>query len=550
MAHLFPELKFYYASQNYEATLEHAPDGWDEGMVRWERNKTYYGMFRSFTIPLKFTTDAANYLRNDFYSMGFQAQCTLRIDKLNHTTGLYYTAFQGVFDFTTFKDEQKYVEINLVDYGLAKDLKDNESTEYKFDGLSNLFIYKVVKTYWGVIAGYNFFISVPLVNFIKRLLDEMTGGKITSGVYGFQSQLLTDIKKTVTLTNGKAIRVNASPANVTPGLYYSLGAYKTTFKDFFKSLDAIFCIGIGVEVINGKDTFILERRSYFYDQNAPIYNLGAVSDFQASVNSDYTFSQIKAGFPEKDYDDIAYGNFEFNVGVSFKAENTAVSSVYDITSKYRADGQGIKLILDNSTSSGSVVNIWDNDTYDDDIFFIHLDPLKYQEVSGTFDTAQMRGCTVRKNWDIYTLYNGYNGYMSPRRCLMNHQGFIDSAQLGLVNNSHDVNFTSGGKDQQHNETNVPPDTWWLKEYEGWPIGQVGSCSARYFKPITFEFQAPYPDNFAAIIQTKPRGRLQFSYNGATFEGYILSIEAKLAGRSSQKIKLLAHSNVNLNLLTR
>ena len=549
---LLPDLTFYYKDELHESYLDNAPDGWDEQLIKWERNKKYYGMFRTFSIPLKFVKNGAKYLRTTFYNQGFSSTARLTVKALDHTSLTYYTAYSGVFDFSTFKDTDTHVEINLIDTGLVKLIKDKEAVEYLFPNwswsdpgyLGNQKppgIYKVFWGWdWGNVDYYHWFRCSKLDNFIKLLLDKMTDGKITSGVYGYKSNLVNGWSNGLMITLGYDIRYNGTTGISRP----SMGNYKTTFKDFFKSMDALFCVSFGVEIIGGKETFVLEERRHAFDYTQ-IYDLGKASDLKLAVYKDYSFKSIKVGYSDKSYDDDTYSIPECNTECTFEASNETTGDEYEIISKYRADGGGMRQIINNSN-----LTAWDNDSSDEDIFFIHVSNIDDNNPShghvAFIATDQARKDIVSD--PTQTPYGLFNTIISPKHNLVRHRNFIDSAMFGLGNTL--LKFTSGLKDQVHNETKASDEIVWTKEYEGWTIGDGVSLSIQYFRPIEMSFDAVYNADFATALRNNPRGRIKFSYLGNAYYGYVMSIETKLTGKGSQSIKLLSTSTNDLSKLIR
>lgn len=111
--------------------IRNAPDGWQQKSLQWERNKTDFGVIRSFTIPLKFVTDGAHILRGVFYQYGFEAVCSLIINELDPSTRQLKEIFRGDVDFTTFNDSNEFVTVNIIEGGLYKLIKANEGTPYE-----------------------------------------------------------------------------------------------------------------------------------------------------------------------------------------------------------------------------------------------------------------------------------------------------------------------------------------------------------------------------------------------------------------------------------
>ena len=527
MSNLRPTLTFDYAGHTAEEPLLTAPDGWDEQMVKWVRNKKYYGLFRSFTIPLKFVKDGAFKLRKDFYTYGLDAVATLTVNRLDPINDVYYVAYSGTFDFSTFKDNETYVEINLVDGGLAKIIKDNEAVEYE------VYPPSVQVTYWDAVAYTKYFrAGIPIV-VLTELVDLMTDGGVSNGTYAVESTLLeTTIRDILLMANGYIMRNNSTTgARDWP--------FKTTFKDFFKSLDAITPIGIGVELRNNVETLVLESRDYFFNIISILAALDNVSEFKLSLYKPFNFSVIKTGYPEKDYDDDAYSVNEFNVEVELLAPNPTSSDNYEIRSKYRADGQGIKQILDNSDGV-----VWDQDSSDDDIFWIEV-----REAPTSPGTTELSPGKVRKKDAPAVLYNAWNAWLSPKRSLLRHQLFIESCMFEIIN--IDLDYTSGGKDQINNETQaIQIGSDWVEEHSGFTINSPVSPGGQYFQPFEIQIEAPYPQNMTSLVEANPRGVIAFLYNDNVYLGYILELEMKLTGRGTQTIKLLSTKTNDLKNLIR
>jgi hypothetical protein len=115
--------------------LEDSPDGWQQLSLKWERNKTDWGVIRGFTIPLKFVNDGALILRTLFLDQGYEARCAMIINELDPETRLLREIFRGDVDFTTIESDFDFVTVNIIEGGLYNLMKANESTvsEMKVD---------------------------------------------------------------------------------------------------------------------------------------------------------------------------------------------------------------------------------------------------------------------------------------------------------------------------------------------------------------------------------------------------------------------------------
>ena len=126
--------------------LARAPEGWQEYEVGWERGFTYYGMFTSYSTPLKFHKDGALILRYLQYTYGIEAKCELLVEKFNSDTAVfdYETFFIGDLDLSKATDEFDYVVVPIMESGFPAKLKAREDTPYEFaiDGNTDVkFVY-------------------------------------------------------------------------------------------------------------------------------------------------------------------------------------------------------------------------------------------------------------------------------------------------------------------------------------------------------------------------------------------------------------------------
>ncbi len=143
--------KFYYVDE-YRNVLQTAnptpltftPDGWQEVSIITERNKKYFGMDRTFTLPLTFVEDGAGILKKIYYSKSVNGKLKLSIadQKLYLETNIYgfgnyyfyYDKFyNGDVDFLTFSHDGPKVSARVIEGGLSKVVKARENTTVEID---------------------------------------------------------------------------------------------------------------------------------------------------------------------------------------------------------------------------------------------------------------------------------------------------------------------------------------------------------------------------------------------------------------------------------
>jgi len=115
------------------AQLQHAPDGWKDALVKYGRSLTYMGLIREMTVPMKFVKDGAKILRYIFWTKAKNAIAYFAMHKLNRLVYplVYDTWFYGELDFSTFKQTNYGVSIQVMEGGLSKLLRAGENTVYE-----------------------------------------------------------------------------------------------------------------------------------------------------------------------------------------------------------------------------------------------------------------------------------------------------------------------------------------------------------------------------------------------------------------------------------
>ena len=118
--------------------LVYSPDGWDDISIRNVRNKKYWGIDRSVSIPFKYVEDAAKILKYIFYNRGAEESVYLVIceQQLFYDPGVAYgywykQIFRSEIDLSQFDHTGALVTVPTAEEGLAKHLKANENTVYE-----------------------------------------------------------------------------------------------------------------------------------------------------------------------------------------------------------------------------------------------------------------------------------------------------------------------------------------------------------------------------------------------------------------------------------
>lgn len=504
-------------------TLTTSPDGWDESFIITERSRKYHGIFRSFTIPLKFVKQGATIIRDEFYRYGMAATCIIQVQKLNRQTLTYFTAYTGKIDFATFKDHDNDIEVMAVDGGLSQIIKINETNEFDFTAVPLVAENGIAIKYTYSPPGDYYVHAMKPYYFFESLVNKLTNGGIANSTYAVKSTYLTELGEWLILSTGQAWRLNNSATDP------EMITFRTTLDDFFKSINAIGCIGMGIETIAGVETLVIEEREYFYNKNV-IKSVESAKTLTLGFVSEFNIGRIIGGYPEKDYSDVTISDKEVCTFTNYQMPTTFKGTDYDIQSKYRADWQGIQKIVDDFPTIG-VDNDIDYDIYFHDVVF----RTPYYELWSGY-------CSTGTPFEIF------NPRISPRNNLLNHVRFLNSCAYKMSGSY--ISFVNGGNLQQFNFVSIYPEIYPITqgEFEYWPI--LISDSDTWFRPFEINIEAAYPSDMVNLIAANPYGVIEFDYKKTTYTGYILKMETKLSGAGSVKYSLLCTDTNDLTKLIR
>lgn len=123
--------------------VQFTPDGWLDIAVQNQRNAKYFALDRVFSTPLDFVEDGALIMKWHYYTFGIRAKLFLIIAKREIYVDateydFYYTnLYTGEVDFSQFSHNGPKVNANLMEGGIVKHVKANESVKYPIDIDSN-----------------------------------------------------------------------------------------------------------------------------------------------------------------------------------------------------------------------------------------------------------------------------------------------------------------------------------------------------------------------------------------------------------------------------
>lgn len=339
-----------------------------------------------------------------------------------------------------------------------------------------------------------------------RLFSELIN-RITPG-YLVKSDFLESISN-LALTSGLALR-NISPVTL-----------KTSFIDFFDAMDSLFDIGLGIEVINGLQTLVIEPKTYFLDVDE-VLDTKMVSDFKVLNASELQYNIVKVGFKDRTASaGIGMnGLYEFNAGQEYTLNLTKVVKTLDKVSKYRADIFGIEMIVMQGRSENKAMDS-DNQVF---IFHINEDGTLYRNysvVNGFFNSEQ--AATV------------YNLFLSPKRSLKRQGGSI----LSFLKTPVEAKYVSGDRN-----TNVESKLNYETETVVESADEYFEGSSGLFLPIIVEAEAVIDGDLHTSIMQSHRKCIKIN----SFEGIISEVTNSTSNDNKSEIKLILKRNTDLTPL--
>jgi hypothetical protein len=357
------------------------------------------------------------------------------------------------------------------------------------------------KTYYGT----------ELYNVGKNLLNKMSSGMVTSGTLTLTSDYLTGYDYTT--ANKKIIMVPVSQFGYDG---QREGFFKTTFMDWFKTVQAMFGLGMGIEYdAVGNEVLRIEPIEYFFTDTEG-FSIGTISDLSVSFSKSLAFRRVKIGYTSQEYNTAGLQNIEINAGTEWNIETETISKDLDLISKYRGDGQGV---IDFLTGT--------EDRNYDDIFLIQI----YDDTPWKFDDL---GRVKITGSGIGTAVILYNSLITPRRNLERWAEYLGNTTYGLDGN--DITFSSGDNLISQNETAVDGVTFTPES------APVELAQRTRFFPVIFEIKSDMPIDFIENLISFTNKIITFDFNGFEYGGYIMKVEAELTGKSSHVIQLLASNN--------
>ena len=268
-------------------------------------------------------------------------------------------------------------------------------------------------------------------------------------------------------------------------------------------MSARWCLGWGVEKTDaGNQVVVVEEKSYFYDKNDLILELGCVSDLEKSVATEYYYNQVEFGYPKLDVGQLN-GLDEYNTLRRMKSPITQINSKLVIASKYKTSGYEIETQrrLTGSTKDSKL---------DDANFMVAV-----LRDGSDFRTEQAENFPVVEN--LYDPTTAYNLRYSPARMIRAWLKVLASNVIKLASKTLTFTYGDGNFNLVSRETS---ETSNITENANVDMSDVEPI----YEPERYKFTSPLTRDEMRLIVNKPYGYIRFQDElGNKKDGFILEV---------------------------
>ena len=342
-------------------------------------------------------------------------------------------------------------------------------------------------------------VSMPLMHELgAKLLEIMTGvsNPLNSALLG-----RTDSEPRTYGSDGDYSLIGGASGLMLRSYRSTQFPFQTTFADFFKSIDALFNLGLWY---NGTEFSISDKEDFYRDDK--VITLGEVSELEISISKEDYFNKILTGYKTKVEYDESNGQQVPNVPGEFSNAGQRISGTLDLQSIYRGDDYGIELSRQSPFRSTAS----EDTKFDEDNFFIvgQRDAGDYRTLQGYDNFTVIDG--------IYSPATRLNLDITPKRNLLRQ---LNRLSVPLFKSLGDTLFmkTQFNLDLSTQKSGDPA----IDE-----LDDIAFTEEPLYYPELYTFNAEL--DFSIILQllSDPHGYVDFDYLGVTYSGYILEVSSQ------------------------
>jgi hypothetical protein len=304
---------------------------------------------------------------------------------------------------------------------------------------------------------------------------------------------------------------------------------RLSMNDYFRGLNAIDNLGMGVEKVDGEYYITIERKEYFYDASTVLLTLNNVPGLKRTEAPDYYYNRINIGY-EAWETEFTNGLDEFNSKRQYDTLIKAVDNPLTQHSSFVASGYRLE-VARRKQYSDSFTEDSENDE-DNFIICLNLSDVTIAEKDENF---------VGPVENILSPETSYNLSISPERNYLRWNNVINA---GLAKHAgREVKFTSGeGNYKMVSEyiDNDCPGSYNNATLTAGANLQWDDANNLDKDPIWYpeilDFDFPLTWTEYKLIKANPKGVIEVSEDEENhIKGFILELKYKPGGVSNFKL---------------
>ncbi len=311
---------------------------------------------------------------------------------------------------------------------------------------------------------------------------------------------------------------------------------RLSMNDYFKGLNPILNLGMGIEKSGDNYYIAIEAKDYFYDVDTVLMTIDNIPHLQRTEAPDYYYNIISVGY-EKWKIELINGLDEFNSNRQYYTGIKAIDNKIDLISQLVASGYRLEV-----TRRNQYIDAFTTDSeYDEDNFIIALNrDVDLDDIPILLDVAE-KDENYADTQDVLSPETSYNLRLSPGR---NHLRWGNVINAGLTKNiAREIKFTSGEGNYKMStqfSSDDCPGNWnneSLSEGQNIQWDDVNNTlSEPIWIPEIIEFDYPVKFSEYKTIEANPKGVFSISESETGhIKGFILEFKYVPNGVSHFKL---------------
>jgi hypothetical protein len=358
---------------------------------------------------------------------------------------------------------------------------------------------------------------------LKYLLDQLTS-KMTDGQYSAVSTLLDDINAKFGPTLGSLL---VTCGDALRG--FDDAILKTSWSDFFTSVNAVLCIGAGAV----QNKLKLETKDAWVDYANPLIVGNAAPTPTYSPATDYHFNTWKFGYQNVSIEDVN-GRYAFNNTQIYGGPYTRQQKEYNAVSVYHAD----PYLIEDTRINFEGKTTTDSETDTNNFFAAVLYIPSIDTVNGKdafvyeLDRRLNPYITTGSHPEKDTIFNVP---ISPKHNLYRHGRFIRSCHYKLDHKKLAFQTTDKWRAMEVRKPGQRP----VDEDADVEIGSLGD---QFFIPWLIDIEVESPADLIDTLEITPVKTVQYNDNNLSLAGLIIKAGIEPSTNDAQAYQLLSSPN--------